>query len=92
MQCQQLVCNFIQGIQNYQRVQVPGSSSGVGDAQLCIQAQKALEDDGMNVSVADLNELLNHTNSAVTEACAVSGLGVFETLKIVCKQVIAKTA
>jgi len=43
-------------------------------------------------SVADLNELLNHTNSAVTEACAVSGLGVFETLKIVCKQVIAKTA
>jgi hypothetical protein len=25
------------------------------------------------------------------EACALTGLGVFETLKIVCKQVIAKT-
>jgi hypothetical protein len=43
-------------------------------------------------SVEDLNELLNHTGSPVIEACAVSGLGVFETLKIVCKQVIAKTA
>ena len=43
-------------------------------------------------SVEDLNELLNHTQSPVIEACAVSGLGVFETLKIVCKQVIAKTA
>jgi len=32
------------------------------------------------------------TGSPVIEACAVSGLGVFETLKIVCKQVIAKTA
>jgi signal recognition particle receptor subunit beta len=43
-------------------------------------------------SVEDLNELLNHTQSSVIEACAVSGLGVFETLKLVCKQVIAKTA
>jgi len=42
-------------------------------------------------SVRDLNELLNHTDSPVTESSAVSGSGVFETLKTVCKQVIAKT-
>jgi len=42
-------------------------------------------------SVEDLNELLNHTNSPVTESSAVTGEGVFDTLKIVCKQVIAKT-
>ena len=42
-------------------------------------------------SVGDLTELLNHTGSPVTEACAISGVGVFETLKTVCKQVIAKS-
>ena len=42
-------------------------------------------------SVADLTELLNHTNSPVVEACALSGVGVFETLKTVCKAVIAKS-
>ena len=40
-------------------------------------------------AVPDLNALLNHTGSPVVEACAVSGIGVFETLKLVCKQVIA---
>ena len=40
-------------------------------------------------SVHDLNALLNHTGSPVVEACAVTGVGVFETLKLVCKQVIA---
>jgi mutual gliding-motility protein MglA len=42
-------------------------------------------------SVADLSELLNHTDSPVTESSAVTGQGVFETLKLCCKQVIAKT-
>jgi hypothetical protein len=42
-------------------------------------------------SVADLSELLNHTDSPVVEACALSGVGVFETLKTVCKLVIAKS-
>ncbi len=42
-------------------------------------------------SVGDLTELLNHTESPVVEACAISGVGVFETLKTVCKQVIAKS-
>jgi mutual gliding-motility protein MglA len=42
-------------------------------------------------SVSDLTELLNHTESQVVEACALSGVGVFETLKTVCKQVIAKS-
>lgn len=43
-------------------------------------------------SVADLTELLNHTGSPVIEACAISGIGVFETLKTICKQVIAKSS
>lgn len=43
-------------------------------------------------STGDLQELLNHTGSPVTEACALTGQGVFETLKVVCKQVIARTA
>lgn len=42
-------------------------------------------------SLDDLSELLNHTGSPVVEATALSGIGVFETLKLVCKQVIAKT-
>ncbi|HQJ98744.1 MAG TPA: gliding-motility protein MglA, partial [Thermoleophilia bacterium] len=42
-------------------------------------------------SVEDLNELLNHTNSPVVEASAITGKGVFDTLKSVCKQVISKT-
>jgi mutual gliding-motility protein MglA len=43
-------------------------------------------------SVSDLSELLNHTDSPVVEACAMRGVGVFETLKTACKQAIAKSA
>ena len=43
-------------------------------------------------SVSDLNELLNHTNCPVVEACALTGAGVFETLKTACKQTIAKSS
>jgi signal recognition particle receptor subunit beta len=42
-------------------------------------------------SVTDLTELLNHTGSPVIEACALTGVGVFETLRTVCKQVIARS-
>src|SRR5665811_1783812 len=42
-------------------------------------------------SVDDLQELLNHTNSLVFESCALTGVGVFETLKAISKQVIART-
>jgi len=42
-------------------------------------------------SVTDLTDLLNHTDSPVIEACALTGMGVFETLKTTCKQVIAKS-
>jgi mutual gliding-motility protein MglA len=42
-------------------------------------------------SVDDLQELLNHTGSVMAEACALTGQGVFETLRTVCKQVIART-
>jgi signal recognition particle receptor subunit beta len=40
-------------------------------------------------SVADLSELLNHTDSPIVDACALTGEGVFETLRTVCKRVIA---
>ncbi len=43
-------------------------------------------------SCQDLSELLNHTNAPVLEASALTGVGVFETLKTICKQVIARTA
>lgn len=42
-------------------------------------------------SVTDLVELLNHTESPVYEASALTGIGVFETLKAICKLVIART-
>jgi signal recognition particle receptor subunit beta len=43
-------------------------------------------------SLGDLGDLLNHTGSQVLAAAAINGIGVFETLKAVCKQVIAKTS
>ncbi|MFA5801423.1 MAG: ADP-ribosylation factor-like protein [Thermoleophilia bacterium] len=42
-------------------------------------------------TVPDLNDLLNHTNSPHVESCALTGVGVFETLRNVSKQVITKT-
>ncbi len=66
---------------------------GQGDdlSKLGFVIQMNKRDLGDIFSVEDLNELLNHTGSAVTEASAITGQGVFETLKVVCKQVIAKT-
>jgi mutual gliding-motility protein MglA len=43
-------------------------------------------------SLQDLSDLLNHTSSPVMPAAAINGVGVFETLKAVCRQVIAKTS
>jgi mutual gliding-motility protein MglA len=59
--------------------------------RLALVLQLNKRDLGDIFSVTDLAELLNHTSSPVTEACALSGVGVFETLKTVCKQVIAKS-
>lgn len=42
-------------------------------------------------SVSDLNELLNHTNSPYVETCALTGVGVFDVLRLISKQVIART-
>ncbi|MCL6107006.1 MAG: ADP-ribosylation factor-like protein [Actinobacteria bacterium] len=39
----------------------------------------------------DLNDLLNQTDSAWVESCALTGEGVFEALRNVTKQVIART-
>jgi signal recognition particle receptor subunit beta len=60
------------------------------DLGVVLQMNK--RDLGSIFSVADLTELLNHTGSPVIEACALTGVGVFETLKTVCKQVIAKSS
>ena len=61
-------------------------------ADLGIVLQMNKRDLGSIFSVTDLTELLNHTGSPVIEACALTGVGVFETLKTVCKQVIAKSS
>lgn len=61
-------------------------------SHLGIVLQMNKRDLGSIFSVTDLTELLNHTGSPVVEACALTGVGVFETLKTVCKQVIAKSA
>ncbi len=60
-------------------------------SRLGIVLQMNKRDLGEVFSVSDLTELLNHTDSPVVEACAISGQGVFETLKTVCKHVIAKS-
>ncbi len=56
---------------------------------LVIQMNK--RDLGEIFSIEDMTDLLNHTESPILEACALTGMGVFETLKVVCKQVISKT-
>jgi len=61
-------------------------------ADLGVVLQMNKLDLGSIFSVTDLTELLNHTGSPVIEACALTGVGVFETLKTVCKQVIAKSS
>ena len=66
-------------------------SQGDDLSKLGFVIQMNKRDLGDVFSVEDLNELLNHTGSPVTESSAVIGEGVFDTLKVVCKQVIAKT-
>jgi signal recognition particle receptor subunit beta len=61
-------------------------------SNLGVVLQMNKRDLGSIFSVGDLTELLNHTGSPVVEACALTGVGVFETLKTVCKQVIAKSS
>lgn len=61
-------------------------------SRLAVVMQMNKRDLGAIFSVQDLSELLNHTNSPVVEACALTGEGVFETLKLVCKQVIANSS
>ena len=67
-----------------------GQSEDPSNLGIVLQMNK--RDLGNIFSVADLTELLNHTGSPVIEACALTGVGVFETLKTVCKQVIAKSS
>jgi signal recognition particle receptor subunit beta len=67
-------------------------SQGEDLSKLAVVLQMNKRDLSSIFSVADLNELLNHTNSPVVEACALTGEGVFETLKTICKQVIARSS
>jgi mutual gliding-motility protein MglA len=66
-------------------------SQGEDLTKLAVVLQMNKRDLGSIFSVPDLNELLNHTNSPVVEACALTGAGVFETLKTICKQVVARS-
>jgi signal recognition particle receptor subunit beta len=66
-------------------------SQGEDLSKLAVVLQMNKRDLSSIFSVADLNELLNHTDSPVIEACALTGAGVFETLKTICKQVIARS-
>ena len=67
-------------------------SQGEDLSKLGVVTQMNKRDLSSIFSVADLDELVNHTHSPVVEACALTGAGVFETLKTVCKQVIAKSS
>jgi mutual gliding-motility protein MglA len=67
-------------------------TQGEEPANLATVLQMNKRDLSSIFAVADLNELLNHTGSPVLEACALTGVGVFETLKTICKLVIAKSA
>lgn len=67
-------------------------AQGEDPADLGMVLQMNKRDLGSIFSVTDLTELLNHTGSPVVEACALTGVGVFETLKTVCKQVIANSS
>lgn len=66
-------------------------SQGEDLSKLGLVLQMNKRDLGSVFSVKDLNELVNHTDSPVVEACALTGVGVFETLKTACKQAIAKS-
>lgn len=67
-------------------------SQGEEPARLGMVLQMNKRDLSDIFSVSDLTELLDHTGSPVVEACALTGEGVFETLKTVCKQVIAHSS
>jgi signal recognition particle receptor subunit beta len=66
-------------------------AQGEDPARLALVLQMNKRDLPGLYSITELTELLDHTNSPVVEAVAVCGSGVFETLKTVCKQVIARS-
>jgi mutual gliding-motility protein MglA len=66
-------------------------AQGEDPASLALVLQMNKRDLDAIFSVAELEELLNHTGSPVVEASAVLGTGVFETLKTICKQVVSRT-
>jgi signal recognition particle receptor subunit beta len=68
------------------------TSQGEDLSKLGVVLQMNKRDLAPIFSVSDLSELLNHTHSPVVAACALTGVGVFETLKTACKQVIAQSA
>jgi len=67
-------------------------SHGEDLSKLAVVLQLNKRDLAPVFSVGDLTELLNHTNAPVIEACALTGVGVFETLKAICKQVVSRSS
>ncbi len=67
-------------------------SHGEDLSKLAVVLQLNKRDLAPVFSVGDLTELLNHTSAPVIEACALTGVGVFETLKAICKQVVSRSS
>jgi len=66
-------------------------AQGEDPSKLALVLQMNKRDLAPIFSVEDLADLLNHTQSPIVEASAITGRGVFETLKTICKQVIAQS-
>lgn len=67
-------------------------SLGLTDRQVPIVLQYNKRDAENAVPLDELQALFNHTNLPYFEAIASRGIGVFETLKAISKQVLSKSA
>jgi signal recognition particle receptor subunit beta len=86
------VSRLDENVESYLNLWENLTSQGEDLSKLGVVLQMNKRDLAPIFSVSDLSELLNHTHSPVVAACALTGVGVFETLKTACKQVIAKSA
>jgi signal recognition particle receptor subunit beta len=86
------VSRLDENVESYLNLWENLTSQGEDLSKLGVVLQMNKRDLSPIFSVSDLGDLLNHTRSPVVAACALTGVGVFETLKTACKQVIAKSA
>jgi len=85
------VSRLDENIESYLNLWENLMAQGEDPGKLALVLQMNKRDLEAIFSVEDLGELLNHTDSPVVEASAITGQGVFETLKTICKQVIAQS-